>query len=58
VEVHFFGQFAADGRLRRANMFTRSVPIKAERTADTEASGQMGSEQPAPEVPDHRQMPA
>ncbi|MEE6262225.1 nuclear transport factor 2 family protein [Plantactinospora sonchi] len=58
VEVYFFGQFAADGRMRRAHMLTRSVPSKAPRTADAEAGGQVGSAQPAPEVPDHRQMPA
>lgn len=58
VEVYFFGQFAIDGRLRRAHMLTRSVPIKAGHTADTEASGPTGSEQPAPEMPDRRQMRA
>jgi hypothetical protein len=31
IEVCFFGRFAADGRMRAANMLTRSVP--ADRTA-------------------------
>lgn len=25
IEVHFFGQFAGDGRMRRANMLTRTL---------------------------------
>ncbi|WP_342452764.1 hypothetical protein [Streptomyces roseochromogenus] len=26
TEVHFFGHFTADGRMRRAHMATRTVP--------------------------------
>ncbi|MEW2429137.1 nuclear transport factor 2 family protein [Micromonospora sp. NPDC047644] len=29
VDVYFFGQFAVDGRMRRAHMLTRSVPVEA-----------------------------
>ncbi|MEV1156128.1 nuclear transport factor 2 family protein [Micromonospora chokoriensis] len=29
VDVHFFGQFAVDGRMRRAHMLTRSIPVEA-----------------------------
>ncbi|MEU4472896.1 nuclear transport factor 2 family protein [Micromonospora sp. NPDC023888] len=29
VDVYFFGQFADDGRMRRAHMLTRSVPVRA-----------------------------
>ncbi|MGI5523088.1 nuclear transport factor 2 family protein [Micromonospora sp. CA-259024] len=29
VDVYFFGHFAIDGRMRRAHMLTRSVPVKA-----------------------------
>lgn len=46
MEVHFFGQFAADGRMRRAHMLTRSVPVKAQHTADADADAgaRVGSE--------------
>ncbi|MBQ1021998.1 nuclear transport factor 2 family protein [Micromonospora sp. D93] len=54
VDVHFFGQFAADGRMRRAHMLTRSVPLKASGTAPAEVSSQL----PPPEAPDLRQLPA
>ncbi|SFB43802.1 SnoaL-like domain-containing protein [Amycolatopsis marina] len=26
IEVHFFGRFAADGRMRQANILTRTLP--------------------------------
>ncbi|MEU4553071.1 nuclear transport factor 2 family protein [Micromonospora violae] len=29
VDVHFFGQFADDGRMRQAHLLTRSVPARA-----------------------------
>jgi hypothetical protein len=32
IEVHFFGQFAADGRMRRANMLTRTLPADGDST--------------------------
>ncbi|MGC4874936.1 nuclear transport factor 2 family protein [Micromonospora sp. DT43] len=46
VEVHFFGQFADDGRLRRAHMLTRPVPIGA------------GSTPPPPQASTRGQDPA
>lgn len=30
IEVHFFGEFAPDGRMRRSNMSTRTVPADAD----------------------------
>ncbi|MGC4864066.1 nuclear transport factor 2 family protein [Micromonospora sp. DT53] len=54
VDVHFFGQFAADGRMRRAHMLTRAVPLKASDAAPAEVSSQL----PPPEAPDRRQLPA
>ncbi|MBQ0990902.1 nuclear transport factor 2 family protein [Micromonospora sp. PSH03] len=54
VDVHFFGQFAADGRMRRAHMLTRSVPAKVSGAAPAEVS----SESSPPEAPDRRQSPA
>ncbi len=44
VDVHFFGQFAVDGRMRQAHMLTRSVPAKASGVAPAE----VGSE-PSPD---------
>jgi hypothetical protein len=32
IEVHFFGQFATDGRMRRANMLTRTLPADGDST--------------------------
>lgn len=58
VEVHFFGQFAADGRLRRAHMLTRSLPTKDTQTGEAGVGGQPGPAQPAPETPDRGQTPA
>ncbi|MEU8423074.1 nuclear transport factor 2 family protein [Micromonospora sp. NPDC048835] len=29
MDVYFFGQFAADGRMRQAHMLTRPVPVRA-----------------------------
>lgn len=28
IEVHFFGEFAPDGRMRRSNMSTRTLPAR------------------------------
>ncbi|WP_433263108.1 nuclear transport factor 2 family protein [Micromonospora vinacea] len=54
VDVYFFGQFAVDGRMRRAHMLTRSVPVKANSVTPAEVS----SEPSPPEAPDRRQSPA
>ncbi|MFG1870515.1 nuclear transport factor 2 family protein [Micromonospora arborensis] len=53
VDVHFFGQFAADGRMRRAHMLTRSVPVKASDAAPAENSSTLS----LPEAPDRRSLP-
>lgn len=44
VEVHFFGQFTADGRMRRAHMLTRALD-------DTEDSGQRNASTAEAAVP-------
>ncbi|WP_019634443.1 nuclear transport factor 2 family protein [Actinomadura atramentaria] len=38
IEVHYFGRFTADGRLREAHMATRTLPT-AEDNADAGTSG-------------------
>ncbi|MGC4748494.1 nuclear transport factor 2 family protein [Micromonospora sp. DT201] len=43
VDVYFFGQFAADGRMRRAHMLTRAVPAKTSDATPTEASSEPGA---------------
>lgn len=30
INVHFFGQFAPDGRMRRAHLLTRTLPAQQE----------------------------
>ncbi|WP_225993028.1 nuclear transport factor 2 family protein [Actinomadura rudentiformis] len=45
IEVHFFGHFATDGRMRRAHILTRTLP--ADGVAD-----------PAPSAPDRQEASA
>ncbi|MET8156500.1 nuclear transport factor 2 family protein [Sphaerisporangium sp. NPDC005289] len=56
MEVHFFGQFADDGRMRQAHMLTRFVPVKAEDIAEAGAGTQVSSGQPATETSHRRQI--
>ncbi|MEU8181665.1 nuclear transport factor 2 family protein [Micromonospora sp. NPDC049044] len=46
VEVHFFGEFADDGRMRRAHLLTRTLPVRPT------------SAPPPPEAPADGQVPA
>ncbi|TDC05299.1 nuclear transport factor 2 family protein [Nonomuraea longispora] len=43
MEVYFFGQFAGDGRMRRAHMLTRTVPAGEKGDQATAALGEQAA---------------